>query len=284
MNTRTKYSYTVLRYVHDLVTGEFVNVGIVLFAPDSGFLGAKFRSKLGRLTDFFPEARGTSLRKTLSALEREVTKAGERMRSDPRRDLFDLIESDVMPLARKHVPADDSALQWSAVRGGLSRDPAKTLGELFERTVSRYDAHSMRTTRTDDDVWKSFSRVLQVRKLDAFVTKHEVTSSIDTVQFDKAIKNGKWHILEPVSFDLLDGVNIKKKAREIVGQMTVLKESADDFDVYLLVGEPKSPDVRKEYEVALRTLDAIPVSKHVFRESQAEEFGVTMSAVMAEHG
>ena len=31
------YSFSVLRYIHDVVTGEFANVGVVLFAPGQVF-------------------------------------------------------------------------------------------------------------------------------------------------------------------------------------------------------------------------------------------------------
>lgn len=282
MNTKTKYSYTILRYVHDLVTGEFVNMGVVLFSPDAEFLRAKLRHRSRRVTQFFPEARGSSLTRTLSILEKNINRAGERLRSNPHQDLFKAMERDVMSIARAHIPFDDSGFQWSPVRGGLSVDLSKTLDDLFDRLVTRYDEPSTRGSRSDDEVWKSFSRVLNVRRLEDRIIEHEIESSIDTVHFDKALKNGKWHLLEPVSFDLMDGATIKKKAQQIVGQMTVLKDSSEDFDVYLLVGEPQSADVKKDYEIALRTLDTIPISKHVYPESKAEDFGKKISAVMAD--
>ena len=36
------YSFVTLRYVHDVVTGEFANVGVVLYAPDARLLEARF--------------------------------------------------------------------------------------------------------------------------------------------------------------------------------------------------------------------------------------------------
>lgn len=63
--------------------------------------------------------------------------------------------------------------------------------------------------------------------------------------------------------------------------MTVLKDAKEDFDVYLLVGEPKNPLVRKEYEVALKTLDTIPVAKRVFTESDVDSFGRAIDRAMS---
>ena len=31
---KTNYSTIILRYIHDVVTGEFANIGVVLYAPD----------------------------------------------------------------------------------------------------------------------------------------------------------------------------------------------------------------------------------------------------------
>ena len=41
MTKKQAYSYTVLRYVHDVVSGESLNVGVVMHAPGAGFLKAQ---------------------------------------------------------------------------------------------------------------------------------------------------------------------------------------------------------------------------------------------------
>jgi len=55
MTTRRAYSYTVLRYVHDVTTGEFVNVGLVLYTPSDAELRVKTRHTMGRIRDIFPD-------------------------------------------------------------------------------------------------------------------------------------------------------------------------------------------------------------------------------------
>ena len=41
MTEKQAYSYTVLRYIHDVVSGETLNVGVVMHAPAVGFLKAR---------------------------------------------------------------------------------------------------------------------------------------------------------------------------------------------------------------------------------------------------
>ena len=51
---KTAYMYTVLRYVHDTTTGEFVNVGVAICAPKVRYASARCRSTYGRLAKVFP--------------------------------------------------------------------------------------------------------------------------------------------------------------------------------------------------------------------------------------
>ena len=43
------YTYTILRYVRDVTTGEFVNVGVVMHLPREGRLLAMARTTIGRM-------------------------------------------------------------------------------------------------------------------------------------------------------------------------------------------------------------------------------------------
>ena len=52
------YYYQLLRYIHDQFTGEFVNLGIVVYSPEQQFLKAKVTQRYSRITSLFPEARG----------------------------------------------------------------------------------------------------------------------------------------------------------------------------------------------------------------------------------
>ena len=46
---KTTYSTITLRYVHDVVTGEFANIGVVLYAPEQRLLEARFTQSYERL-------------------------------------------------------------------------------------------------------------------------------------------------------------------------------------------------------------------------------------------
>lgn len=285
MTNKAPYTYSVLKYVHDVASGEFVNLGVVLYSPTHDFFRSSMRRTISRIVRFFPDAKARALTRTIRALETSINRRGVSIKNERAQDMFFEELKDVLDLASKQLPVDDSSLQWSSVSGGLTSDPEKTLDHLFDRLVSRYDEKNKKEARTDDQVWRNFSKALEARNLTSDLRQHEIQAPVDSVCFDHALKNGKWHVLEPVSFDLLDGMSIKRKARQILGEMTILEKSTDDFDVYFLVGTPSHPDVRKEYEVAMSTLSMIPraINAHIYTEQQADEFALRMVSVMANH-
>ena len=66
MKNQHSYTYAVLRYVHDVTSGEFVNVGVALYAPQARYLGALCRTIYGRLSQSIPRSKCRTLQPGLS--------------------------------------------------------------------------------------------------------------------------------------------------------------------------------------------------------------------------
>ena len=41
------YTFSILRYIHDGVTAEFVNIGVAVYSGDSAFLAARCTTQYG---------------------------------------------------------------------------------------------------------------------------------------------------------------------------------------------------------------------------------------------
>lgn len=136
MTEKRRYTYTVLRYVHDVMTGEFLNVGIVLHMPSLALLRVRTRKTIGRIKDVFPDLDREAFRAAVTSIDRAIGQlTGEAaIGSPPGRD------EDAASFARRALPADDSALQWSPVGSGVTDDVDKTLDRLFARLVTHYDS------------------------------------------------------------------------------------------------------------------------------------------------
>lgn len=277
MSDLTSYTYTVLRYVHDIATGEFVNVGVVLYAPQGPYLAAKTRSTYGRLSRVFPDIDGNEFKRAMAHVELSVANTARTLN-----DLFREKDLTALELATRTLTSDDSSLQWSPLGGGRTRSPARELDRLFDKFVLRYD-RTKTAPRGDEEVWKSFSRALESRQLLSKLKQKEIVSDVDRITFSHAWKNGQWNCLEPLSFDFTEGERIHKKAVQCAGQMLALARAPERFKVYLLVGEPKRGDMQNHYHRALRILETIPVASEIVPESQAENLADRIARDVLSH-
>ena len=69
MTEKQAYSSTVLRNVHDVASGESLNVGVVMHAPATDFLKVRTRRTPGRLKQAFPDLDGAAFAEAMQAVE-----------------------------------------------------------------------------------------------------------------------------------------------------------------------------------------------------------------------
>jgi hypothetical protein len=263
MSASVKYTYTVLRYVHDTVTGEFVNVGVALHAPEVGYLSAICRTTYRRVSAAFPGLKGEHFRTVMRHVQARFEQMGERLPSEQTA----CGKQALLDIARSVLPADDSSFQWSPVGVGLATDPSQKLETLFNRMVMRYDEQtSTRTRRTDDDVWRSFKRDLEQRRLLKYFEPKTITVEDDEVRFEHAWKNGIWHCVEPVSFDMAAAETIKDKAHKLLGQITSISATPESFRLYMLVARPEDEALVPAFESALSILQKMQCDKEIVLE------------------
>lgn len=280
MSTPCTYQYVVLRYVHDTTTGEFINVGVALHAPDARFAGAVCRPTYGRLSKVFPGMNPEHFKSLMRYIQGRFDELGTQLADElPLHGTRSIDE-----LTQRVLPADDSALQWSAVGSGRTTDPAQTLEALFERMVMRYDEKTASQKKSEDDVWRHFKRTLETRQLLQYFEPKTVTVADDELTFDYTWKNGSLHCLEPVSFDLANADTIRDKAHRWLGRITsVTSAGAKPFHVYFLVGRPQDDQLEPAYKSALSILGRMPGGHKVFEENQVDEFGREVAEEVRAH-
>ena len=262
------YTYAVLRYMHDITTGEFVNVGVVLYAPEARFANAKCRFTYGRLTKVFPGANGDHFKSLMHHIQKGFEVLSEQIANQLP---FNQANS-VLDLAKSVLPNDDSSLQWSPMGGGRTADPAQTLEQLYERMVMRYEESHRKEHRSDDDIWRQFKHTLETRNLLGYFRPKKIVVQDDEVEFQHAWKNGVWHCIEPISFDLSAPDGIKDKAHRWLGQIASVHTSTDEFRLYLLLGEPQEESLRPAFNKALSILNKMPGQKEIVLEQESQRF------------
>src|SRR5204863_4637030 len=106
---KTNYSTIILRYVHDVVTGEFANIGVVLYAPEQRFLQARFTTSYERLEAMFLKID----RLHFSALMRCLANGFDGMGAQIQNSATIPPVNSLSEMVKRILPPDDSSLQWS---------------------------------------------------------------------------------------------------------------------------------------------------------------------------
>lgn len=279
MSTKQPYTYVVLRYIHDVMTGEFVNVGIVLAAPSERKFFAKTRKTIGRIKHVFPDLERDSFVEAMRSIDRGVRLVRKQVTSEG----FFAAQKDAASYARMVAPIDDSSLQWSPVAAGLSDDLVATTERLYERFVSRYDISAHRR-KSDDDVWRPVREMLSNRGVELHLETKKVAGKTDTIEFRRAWKNGSWHAYEPISFDLADADGIKDKARKWRGHLAAVSEGvSEDIQLHFLLGRPANQSLLNAYDNAVEILKGAPFNPVIFEESDVNVFVDSIEDKVREH-
>lgn len=279
MKHQYSYTYSVLRYVHDVTSGEFVNVGVALYAPQAHYLSAICRTTYGRLSKVFPGVNAEHFKALMRHIQNSFETQGERLSSELPLTSY----SSVLEIAQSVLPKDDSSLQWSAAGSGRTDDPAQALEKLFNRMVMRYEERQVSSSRSDDDVWRHFKRDLEERQILQRFQPKTISVQDDEVEFQHSWKNGKWHCLEPISFDLAAAESIKEKAHRWFGQLASIQGAADQFKVYLLVGAPQQESLQPAFQRAMSMLQRIPGEKEIVLEKDALGLATRIAREVKEH-
>jgi hypothetical protein len=127
LSSACPFSYAILRVVPSVERGERVNVGVLLFCRQRGFLGARFALDGARWEALAPGIAVRDVRAHLEALARvaEGAPGAGPIAQLPQSERFGWLAA-----------PSSTIVQASEVHTGLCQDPALTLSELFARLVA----------------------------------------------------------------------------------------------------------------------------------------------------
>jgi Protein of unknown function (DUF3037) len=277
---KVTYTFTVLRYVHDVTTGEFANVGVALYSPETRYVGAICTTRYRRVSRMFFSIDATDFRSLMRFIQGRFEEQNERLREQL---LFESLPKTIMEIARGILPPDDSSLQWSEPGGGITEDPRKTLEMLYARMVGRYEKKQKLHGRDDEEIWKQFRAGLERRHVLTHLKPKRIIAKDYDYEFDHARKNEIWHMYEPVSLDLLEPERLLDKANRWFGRVFNLSDSTEKFKLYMLLGEPRDERLGPAFIKAQNILNKMPVEKEFVRESESEAFSLELANEIERH-
>lgn len=279
--TSIAFQYAVLRYAHDPLTQEYLNVGVVLYSKEARYLDALINKRYGRISRAFDGVRREEYVRMVASVEKQISQLSLKLK---RVELFDNYPESVEALLKSVLPPNDSSLKFDNYGGGVVEDLESELQRLSSRLVERHEGKEAPERRRDNEVWHDYAKLFSNYKIMDYLVTKELGSSQYTYTFTHAYKNEKWHPIEPISFDMSDANYILEKANKWIGRAAMLADSEEIGKLYLVLGQPSRPDLLQAYETAAKNLEtkiAMPVK--VVREEDSQEFARSFADFIAVH-
>lgn len=267
------FTYVVLRYVHDNAAGESLNVGILLVAGEGEVVDCRLERNSGRLAATFRNFDSGFHRSTMRSLEGDVRRL-RNLALHGQRSLFPF--GDAGKLIRTLWPDTGLNYRASEVKVGNAKDLGQTLDALFERFVTSQEPDRRgRRRRDDEDVWRDVHKRLPT-KVAMRLHPASLQAGPFTFRFDHAYQNGKLHVVEPLSFDLLEPDTVRDKSMRWIGYASHLKPYLGTLN--LVVEGPDRDEVLPAYRSALKILRD---SADVYELDQADRLTHELERIMA---
>ncbi len=276
--TTIQYQYCVVRYVHDPSVGECLNVGVLVYAPSIPSLDYRFEPHYSRLSKTFSKFDGDQFKRYIGQLE---TLLGKRKLEIESKSIPNSTPRDLEEIVRRVWPDGGSNFQPGTVYGGISPDINLKSLLLFERMVSSQFEKVQRERRDDGAVWDLYKKNLTDEVKSVLHPKRFETSKVD-VSYQHTYKNGKYHIVEPVSLDYQKPYSIQERALSLLGTGTALKDNPEISKIYLLLGKPQAKEHTSSYNRAKDLLNSIQLDTQIIEEDEAVDFANSFDAKVKE--
>lgn len=277
---RAGYTFSILRYTHDPIAGESLNVGVLIHSYASGYLDVRIEYRYERLSKTFARFDGERFKQILNHFESEI---------DAQRAVMDAPALFVRDSGELRTATDIGRQVWrdpglsfrlSEPMAGVSEDLSSTLDELFERFVTSQYEKELGDRVSDEQVWSRYRA-----KMPATITGHLHPKTFDapdlTIHFEHAFQNERWHILQPLSMDYAQPARIQGRAAQWLGVSLNLQESdeAAKSKYYFLLHPPELAKHRGAYIKAKNILNKMQLDHELVEEDQADQ----LSAELVSH-
>ena len=283
--SKERYSFCFLRYHHDMIGGEFGNVGVLLWAPDSQFLGFVCTPRYSRLSKFFLDFDADDYRGLVSRLTTQFSQLAEEYAMDKYLPAVLEKPNSARELATMVIPEDVGAIRWSKSQGGLTENPEVELAAIFEKFVEAKNRAIHSDRRNDKEVYDLvYKPIFNDEVIKPVIKPHEVVSKLANYNFDNAWKNGAWNVYETLSFDYKDSDSLEGKALTWDSRVRHLHEAEDKPKIHLLLGS-----ARDEHKNAFNKSKDILASSRgntgvkIIEEDEVEGFMSDLRSKVLEH-
>ncbi|MCC5934452.1 MAG: DUF3037 domain-containing protein [Balneolales bacterium] len=231
------YEYQILRYVPDQVSGEFLNVGVILYGNAEQELYAEFASSRQRMSAFFQGIESAHILKRLRNMQAKAAGFQKQLKQE----LVFPSNRSVTFFAEQLIPKDDSALQFSEVKKGIALSAAAAFEDLKYRLLFKWTMIKGVDYRSDTDVWKERYKIFfENAGIAEKLVARTVTTKSDSIAFEQAYKNGIWNYFQPLNLNLKKDESIRNKVYKWRGILSEIGTADEALKVIFLTEMPSA--------------------------------------------
>ncbi len=266
---KVPYTFSLVRYVHDPIAGEALNVGVLLVSPAVAFLDVKLEYRYERFSAAFAKFDGERFKQVLRHFAGAIDEARESLFSPVLFTASSSKSTTAAEIARRVWSDPGTSFRVSETMGGVGEDLPAILDDLFERFVTSQYERQQPEHLSDDQVWSVYRG-----KLSHEVKRHLRPKTFETpdytIEFDHAFQNERWHVLQPVSMDYSKAALIQDKANKWLGAAINLRESpeAAKGKFYFLLHRPQLLKHRDAYIRSKNILHKVPLEHEIYEEDE----------------
>ena len=136
---KTACHYAIVRFMPFVETGEFANVGVVLFAPNARYFGFKLLgNRYARVTHFFEQMDAKVFRAAMHTCKEELERIDRMLKQMGTDRRFKALDREgTLALWNEVIKPRETMLQFGESRLVLADDAQVKARELFEYYVER---------------------------------------------------------------------------------------------------------------------------------------------------
>ncbi|MCU8044394.1 MULTISPECIES: DUF3037 domain-containing protein [unclassified Shewanella] len=234
--------YAIIRFMPFLETEEFANVGVLLFAPKTGYSSFKMAPKrFARVTDFFDDLDGNIYQKGLDIFHTELQRVTE--------DHSFLTGKNQLSAFQEVTRLREGVFRFGNMSAILAEDPAKKLDELYDYFVGR------------DFVTKEYREQVMVRSLrgglrknvsDMHFVQKELTGELNTAIKMPLVATLETHlkVIKPLAFNHTKPISLLEHGEKWIGRAKRLLNNETVQPRHMLFTVEKPANCKNELEAA----------------------------------
>lgn len=242
--------YSIVRFMPYVETEEFANVGVVLFAPQAGYVGFRLLDKWRRIGAFFDTLERSVFTRGRHAFEADLQRviAQTQGRTEAGQRAFDEL-----------VRPREALFRFSPVRVVMTDASEATLDSLFERYVE----HDFATPKYQEVLLERALRgVLQREGLDARYRRAKLGTGVlqFPVPFAAAGEDGVIRrVIKPLHMAQEDPLHILDHGSQWVGRLRHLRRvnALPSALLFAVAGPPANTDRQAAFAEVRREMEDI---------------------------